>query len=126
MSISKLRFAELDEMNADALAGVDVAELRALFVVYRTLATHCMGRAEFERQLKLAAPATPALHIVSVRKMSIKCDNCRGTGRYSWGACINGVMQHSGPCYRCEGKGKQTFGDMRRNRGYDYHGRRLV
>ena len=49
----------------------------------------------------------------------VPCDKCRGTGTYYWGAMVNGVMTHSGPCFRCEGQGTQTDGDQRRNYGYD-------
>lgn len=47
-----------------------------------------------------------------------KCDRCRGTGTYSWGASINGRMQHSGTCYHCQGKGFQTPADRKRNANY--------
>lgn len=47
-----------------------------------------------------------------------KCDRCRGTGIYSWGASINGRMQHSGTCYHCQGKGWQSEEDKRRCAAY--------
>lgn len=50
-----------------------------------------------------------------------KCGHCQGTGIYRWGASINGVMTHSGDCYRCQGKGWQSDDDRRRNWGYDNH-----
>lgn len=50
------------------------------------------------------------------------CENCYGSGVYRWGACINGKPPvHSGPCFRCEGKGYQNDADRRRNFGYDNH-----
>lgn len=48
----------------------------------------------------------------------VTCTHCGGTGVYKWGASVNGVMTHSGPCYQCEGKGYQTDADQRRNWGY--------
>jgi hypothetical protein len=42
-----------------------------------------------------------------------RCDSCAGTGRY-WFSHTS-----SGPCFRCEGKGKQTQRDVIRNRWYD-------
>ena len=50
---------------------------------------------------------------------TVDCDRCGGTGRYRWGAIVNGKATHEGPCYRCEGKGKQTVADQKRNYGYD-------
>jgi DnaJ-class molecular chaperone len=47
-----------------------------------------------------------------------KCDRCRGTGIYSWGSSVNGVMQHSGVCFHCKGKGWQTKDDEKRNAAY--------
>lgn len=36
------------------------------------------------------------------------CDRCGGTGRYGWGAIINGNPQHAGVCYKCNGSGKTS------------------
>lgn len=36
------------------------------------------------------------------------CRRCRGTGQYVWGAIVNGVPQHSGPCFLCDGTGRIT------------------
>lgn len=40
-----------------------------------------------------------------VWRVSTSCDRCGGTGRYVWGAIINGVAQYSGTCYKCNGSG---------------------
>lgn len=50
-----------------------------------------------------------------------KCDRCRGSGVYGWGAVVNGKISHSGPCFRCHGTGTQDARDMRRNNAYDRH-----
>jgi DnaJ-class molecular chaperone len=50
-----------------------------------------------------------------------ECAKCRGTGVYSWGASINGKMQHSGKCNSCGGSGKQSQSDIRRNVAYNRH-----
>lgn len=50
-----------------------------------------------------------------------KCDACRGGGIYYWGAIVNGVPTHSGPCFRCQAKGIQTVEDRKRNYYYDIH-----
>ena len=35
-----------------------------------------------------------------------KCWRCGGTGRYAWGAIVNGKPTHEGDCYRCVGGGQ--------------------
>lgn|GEM_PF-1832817 len=50
-----------------------------------------------------------------------QCGKCRGTGVYSWGACVNGKMEKSGRCNSCGGTGRQTMRDMMRNRTYNMH-----
>lgn len=73
---------------------------------------------------KLAGPdATPEKWLEAARKATTKCDHCSGTGIYSWGACVNGKMTHSGTCFRCEGKGRQGQDDYKRNQVYDNHRR---
>lgn len=49
------------------------------------------------------------------------CEKCRGTGRYCWGAFVNGRATKEGPCHSCGGTGKQTKADIRRNRTYNRH-----
>lgn len=49
------------------------------------------------------------------------CVKCRGTGTYSWGASVNGKMQHSGTCFSCRGTGKQSDKQIRRNHTYNKH-----
>jgi DnaJ-class molecular chaperone len=50
-----------------------------------------------------------------------KCSKCSGTGRYVWGAIVNGKATHSGECKSCLGKGTQTWSDIGRNRAYNRH-----
>lgn len=50
-----------------------------------------------------------------------RCEKCRGTGRYSWGAVVNGQPTKSGQCHSCGGTGKQTARDIRRNHAYNRH-----
>ena len=68
-------------------------------------------------------PITPDIIIVAARAATVKCDTCSGTGRYQWGVCLNGVMTHSGPCFRCQQKGRQGQEDFKRNWYYDNHRR---
>lgn len=49
------------------------------------------------------------------------CAKCRGTGKYCWGAVVNGRPQHEGTCFSCRGTGKQRQKDIARNRAYNRH-----
>lgn len=50
-----------------------------------------------------------------------KCEKCRGTGRYSWGAVVNGKPAKTGMCYSCRGTGCQDRADIARNRAFNRH-----
>lgn len=50
-----------------------------------------------------------------------QCAKCRGTGRYRWGAIVNGKATKEGECYSCRGTGRQTRRDIRRNVTYNRH-----
>ena len=45
------------------------------------------------------------------------CPFCGGDGRYL--GSFEGKLKDMGPCYRCKGKGKQTWRDAGRNMAYD-------
>lgn len=47
------------------------------------------------------------------------CEKCKGSGVYGWGACVNGKMSKSGPCFSCRGTGKQSRKQIRRNETYN-------
>jgi len=82
-----------------------------------------------ERSMRNTAPNVrqkPAPELYEGKKEEkVKCQDCGGTGRYVWGTIINGVPQHSGKCYRCNGKGFQTAEDRKRNEYYDNRVRRV-
>lgn len=48
-----------------------------------------------------------------------RCEKCRGTGRYAWGACVNGKMTNTGQCHSCRGTGRQSRADIARNLAYN-------
>lgn len=50
-----------------------------------------------------------------------RCEKCRGTGLYCWGAVVNGNAEKSGPCHSCRGTGRQSQSDIRRNYAYNTH-----
>jgi hypothetical protein len=48
------------------------------------------------------------------------CCKCKGTGEYRWGVSENGKPpKHGGPCYSCQGTGKQSKRQIRRNETYN-------
>jgi DnaJ-class molecular chaperone len=49
------------------------------------------------------------------------CCKCKGTGTYSWGAQVNGVMSKSGTCFSCRGTGKQSDQQIKVNHAYNRH-----
>ena len=48
-----------------------------------------------------------------------KCEKCRGSGTYGYGASVNGKMSKSGTCFSCRGTGKQKLTDIYRNETYN-------
>lgn len=67
------------------------------------------------------------LRVMADDDRSLDCEGCQGTGRfYSGGMVLNGKFTGKiGPCFRCEGKGKQTPKDRSRNSYYDNNVRRF-
>lgn len=49
------------------------------------------------------------------------CEKCRGSGRYGWGAFVNGKPTNEGTCFSCRGTGKQDKRQIKRNEAYNRH-----
>ena len=109
------------EFGCDEYAALDIDTQRAVFAALRETAYYSMTREEFNSAVKAQNPVTPVDWIMAVKALVVKCDRCNGSGTYYWGACVNGRMSHSASCARCAGKGKMTFDDMRRYRGWINH-----
>ncbi len=73
------------------------------------------------RQYSRGAEPTAQQWTDAAERATVRCDRCGGSGVYQWGACVNGVMTHSGPCFACQGKGRQGQADFKRNWGYWNH-----
>jgi hypothetical protein len=114
-------YREYADYTAKELEGLDLAVLRGLFRYYRDAAFYGMGSNYVKTQLTQAAPKTPVEWIVTIKALTCTCERCNGSGIYSWGACINGCMTHSGHCNRCGGTGVVDLDDCFRNRAYDRH-----
>lgn len=105
------------------MSDLNLNEMRAEFKKLRDSAVYAMGREEFDSILNasIRAGATPEEYLAVAAGVTCECERCQGTGRYSWGASVNGKMSHTGDCFRCSGKGYQDQDDFRRNRAYDRH-----
>ena len=112
------------DMGRDEYAALDLETQRAVFAELREIVRYTMGKDCADSTIRyspVTPPRGPVDWIMAVKAVTCGCDRCRGTGIYSWGACINGRMTHNGSCARCGGDGEMTFDDMRRGRAYDNH-----
>lgn len=73
-----------------------------------------------ERKCRERQP-TPNDFLQAVVGLTCSCKRCRGTGAYITGSLNGQPTGPGGACFRCEGKGRQTIEDARRNRAYDAH-----
>ena len=108
-------------MATETATEAKVEDLRAEFRFLRRNALHIMTKEQFDEEVAKACPTSAQEFVKAARKAKVVCNRCRGTGTYVWGAVVNGVPSHSGPCFRCKGKGYQDQADARRNFGYDMH-----
>ena len=107
------------EMDRADYAGLDNETQRVVFAELREIVRYTMGNDAADSAIVAAGLRRGHDWIMAVKRVTCKCERCRGTGTYYWGACINGRMTHSASCARCGGDGKMTFDDMRRGRAYD-------
>ena len=101
---------------------VNIEELRKKFKWLKLNGEHIVGDKwmDYVRKLLKVENPSPEDWIVAAESVTMKCNTCVN-GTYYWGACVNGVMTCSAPCYRCLGKGYQNKDDFQRNRIYDNH-----
>ncbi len=109
------------DFDARQYERLSVEVQREVYHAMRDIVRYTLGVEKTGHATLLANPCTPVDWIMAVKRLECICERCRGTGTYYWGACVNGIMQHSAPCARCGGDGCMTFDDMRRGRAYDKH-----
>lgn len=109
------------DMDRCDYAALKVEKLRIIFIELRDIVRYTMGKdaASLAVAERVGLSPTPIDWIMAIKSVVCRCERCKGTGIYSWGACINGCMSHSASCARCAGKGYMTFDDMRRGKAYD-------
>jgi hypothetical protein len=115
------------DMGRAEYAAYNSDTLRAVYVELREIVRYTMGNGPADSAIRAQRPSAmvkvvkPVDRVMAVKSVECKCERCKGTGTYRWGACVNGRMSHSASCARCNGKGRMDFGDMRRGRAYDNH-----
>ena len=99
-------------------AGVLEAETKRLRAEYAKIRfDYCRENAngvtheEFNAAVLAYGPKSPEEFVTFAGYVTCVCKSCNGSGEY------RGVVD--GPCYRCEGKGRQSAADVVRNRAYD-------
>ena len=63
--------------------------------------------------------ATPKQWVAAAFMAAFTCRRCVGTGLFITGTVNGKPSGPGGDCYRCEGRGTQTWEDGRRNRTHD-------
>lgn len=61
---------------------------------------------------------SPEMWVEAIKKVTVACDHCDGSGQYKWGGIINGKPRFSKTCYRCKGKGRMDASDCKRTSTY--------
>lgn len=64
---------------------------------------------------------SPALWVIAAERIGFTCRRCAGTGSYITGSLNGKPTGPGGICFRCQGKGQQTYQDILRNRTHDKH-----
>ena len=57
----------------------------------------------------------------AAKSVSMRCERCSGTGAYITGTVNGRPTGLGGQCFRCQGRGAQTWEDGIRNRHHDIH-----
>lgn len=102
---------EYARLRRNAKWGADMAEWDEAVATLAVRMARKAGRME----------PTPEEWVRAAERVTVECIQCHGSGMFSWGAVVNGKVTHSGPCYRCEGHGRQGQDDFVRNWAYDQH-----
>jgi hypothetical protein len=74
---------------------------------------------EIVRGAMTSTNPTPADFVATLETITVPCGRCAGTGKHIR-AVVNGRPEgNGGPCFRCDGKGAQSYADTQRNFRYD-------
>jgi hypothetical protein len=64
---------------------------------------------------------TPRAWVAAAQRVAWPCKRCAGTGQYITRVENGRPTGPGGPCFRCDGKGRQTPTDAHRNHWHDQH-----
>ena len=109
-------------MNATAKT---VNELRAEYRSIRAGFLHENSRetkANFDEAVRSSVMGTsPEDFIAAAKDMTTRCGRCSATGRFITYVENGQPKGPGGECFRCCGKGYQTYSDVKRNEVHDMH-----
>jgi hypothetical protein len=101
---------------------------REEYLRIRKQATYDQGapdrREQFDARVRTALGSgvhTPQRWVEVARATAVRCGRCAGTGMFITGMVNGQPVGNGGQCFRCRGKGKQTYADGKRNMAYDRH-----
>lgn len=97
------------DMDRAEYADLDNDTQCAVYAELREIARYTMGKDAAESAIRyrvMGSTNTLVTWILAVKRVTYRCERCRGTGTYS------------GVCGSCGGKGHMNFDDMRRSRAY--------
>ena len=113
----KLRGDGLDELRADyavAVAYLGYDATRSKDVPAALAAALHLPKSDDPADIAAA-------HVRAAVTAQIPCRRCATTGRFVTGVMNGKPVGPGGPCYRCNGKGYQTWDDGKRNVYADLH-----
>lgn len=98
---------------------------RADYAVGLMYLSYDVGSKKAMAAVKAQEPDSPDGWVTAVLKARPLCGRCAGTGRFITGVHNGQPIGPGGPCYRCEGKGVQSWEDGKRNWYWDAYGQRV-
>lgn len=114
--------AAAERSEGGAEPAEDVTAMRREYAARRAHACYDnASRAAFDAAVRalVGDGATPEQWLAATDRATLSCRRCAGTGRFITGM-LNGVPTGpGGACFRCEGRGVQTWRDGRRNAYHD-------
>jgi hypothetical protein len=114
--------AAAERSEGGAEPAQDVAAMRREYAVRRSHACYDnASRAAFDAAVRalVGEGATPEQWLAATDRATFSCRRCAGTGQFVTGMHNGKPTGPGGSCFRCEGRGAQTWRDGRRNAYYD-------
>lgn len=114
---------KIDGYDLDTVEGCRAAYVALRFYAVRmSYSAPFKTSAEFDRAAGLlltTGDPTPRDWVNAAKRVAWPCKRCASTGRYITYVENGQPRGPGGPCFRCDGKGKQTPEDAHRNHWHD-------